>query len=405
MSTTDATTPSLVQPIVAGLLAAVVGFGSSFAVVVAGMRAVGASPPEVTSGLVMLTIGMGIAGIALSLVFRMPISIAWTTPGAALMATTATPGASYSDAVGAFLVAAAMIVAAGLLRPFGRLVSSIPKPLASAMLAGILLPLVLAPFRALGEMPLQAVTILIVWVVVGRFSRLYAVPAAVAATIALIATAPGTPATVEHDVWPQIVLIAPTFTMEAFVGIALPLFIVTMASQNIPGLAVLGANGYRPPPGPLLGATGLASLLVAPFGAMTINLAAITAAMCAGPEAGPDPGRRWIAALTAGIAYVVIGVFAGAAVAIVLVSPPVLIQAVAGLALLGAFGNSILVGLEDLEDRNAVLVTFLLAASGTAFAGIGSAFWGLVAGLLILAANGRLGAQETPAEQRPADRR
>lgn len=390
-ASSDAAPASLVQPIVAGLLAAIVGFGSSFAVIVAGLRAVGATPSEVTSGLVVLSIVMGLAGVVLSLAFRMPISSAWTTPGAALLAT-GTHGGSFSDAIGAFLIVGAMIVAAALVRPFGRLVAAIPKPLASAMLAGILLPLVLAPFKALGELPLQALAILAVWVIVGRFTKLYAVPAAVAATVLIIAFDAGTPIGAVESVWPTIVLVPPTFTTEAFVGIALPLFIVTMASQNIPGLAVLAANGYRPPAGPLFAVTGLASVVAAPFGALTINLAAITAAMCAGPDAGPDPSRRWIAALTAGLAYVVTGTFAGVAVAIVLVSPPVLIQAVAGLALLGAFGNSILTGLEDVEDRTAVLVTFLLAASGTAFAGIGSAFWGLVAGLAILGLNGRLGA-------------
>jgi benzoate membrane transport protein len=390
-SSADTAAPSLVQPIVAGLLAAVVGFGSSFAVVVAGLRGVGASPAEAASGLVALTIGMGLLGIATSLYFRMPISIAWSTPGGALLATSGTPG-GFAEAVGAFLIVGALIAAAGLWRPLGRLVASIPKPLASAMLAGILLPLVLAPFKAVGEMPLQALAILAVWVVVGRFSRLYAVPAAVAATVVVIAIDPAGANGAGAALWPDLLIVAPAFSWQAFVGIALPLFIVTMASQNIPGLAVLGANGYRPPPGPLLTATGVASILVAPFGALTINLAAITAALCAGPEAGADPSRRWTAAAVAGAAYLVIGLFATAAVALVLVSPPILIQAAAGLALLGAFGNSILVGLEDVEDRTAVLVTFLLAASGTSFAGVGSAFWGLLAGLAILALNGRLGA-------------
>ena len=397
MSSSSETAPtSLVQPIVAGLLAAVVGFGSSFAVVVAGITAVGASPAEAASGLVILCFGMAVVGLVTSIVYKMPISIAWSTPGAALLATSAAVPGGFSYAVGAFLIAGLMIAATGVWRPFGRIVAAIPKPLASAMLAGILLPLVLAPFKAVGQIPLQALPVIAVWLAVGRISKLYAVPAAVLAAVLIIAFTPGEGVPADPgSLWPSLVFVVPSFSWEAFVGIALPLFIVTMASQNIPGLAVLGANGYHPPPGPLLTATGIASVVVAPFGAMSINLAAITAALCAGPDAGPDPSRRWIAAATAAAAYLVIGLFAALAVALVLVSPPILIQAVAGLALLGAFANSVLAGLENADDRTAALVTFLLAASGTSFAGIGSAFWGLVAGLAILALHGRLGRGRT----------
>jgi benzoate membrane transport protein len=380
----------LVPPIFAGIIAAIIGFGSSFAIVVGGVTAVGATPAEATSGLMAVSLVMGVLGILLSLHYRMPISVAWSTPGAALMATTGALPGGFPEAIGAFAMAGAMIVAAGLIRPLGRLVAAIPPALAAAMLAGILLQLVLAPFRALQPAPIAVLAIIATWIVVGRFARLYAVPAAVAVTALLVAFLPG--AGGELPDHPLIVAswVTPLPTWGGFVGLAVPLFVVTMASQNIPGLAVLAAHGYRPPAGPLMTATGIATILVAPLGAVPINLAAITAAMCAGADASPDPGRRWIAGVANGVSYIVIGIAASFAVALVTVSPPMLIQAAAGLALVGAFGNALVRGLHEPPDRNAVLVTFLLAGSGISVAGIGSAFWGLIAGLVITAIEGRL---------------
>jgi benzoate membrane transport protein len=390
----DRAAASLLQPVAAGVLAAFVGFGSSFAVIVAGLNAMGATPDQAASGLTMLTIGMGLAGMALSLWTRMPISVAWSTPGGALLATTAAVDGGFPAVVGAFLVTGALLVVAGLWKPFGRLVAAIPGPLAGAMLAGILLPLVLAPFRAVGEIPLLMLPVMGVWLIVGRFWRLYAVPAAVLAAVAALALDPGALAGPIPDVSPTFELVTPAFTLDAIVGVALPLFLVTMASQNIPGLVVLATYGYRPHPGPLVTWTGVASVLVAPFGALSINLAAITAALCAGPDAHPQPERRWIAAFAAGCAYVPMGLAATAAVVLVTLAPPLLIQGVAGLALLGAFAAAILKGLEHEADRTAALVTFLLAASGLSFLGIGSAFWGLIAGLAVSALHGRLWRRE-----------
>ena len=377
----DTAAAGLLQPVGAGVLAAFVGFGSSFTVIVAGLNAMGATPDQAASGLTMLTIGMGLAGMALSIWTRMPISVAWSTPGGALLATTAAVDGGFPAVVGAFVVTGLLLVAAGLWRPFGRLVAAIPGPLAGAMLAGILLPLVLAPFHAVGEIPQLMLPVLAVWLIVGRFWRLYAVPAALGAAVVALAVDPGALAGPIPNLAPVFELVLPTFTIDAIVGVALPLFLVTMASQNVPGLAVLATYGYRPPPGPLVTWTGVASVVVAPFGALSINLAAITAALCAGPDADARPERRWIAAFAAGCAYVLIGLAATAAVVLVTIAPPLLIQGVAGLALLGAFAAAILKGLESEADRTAALVTFLLAASGLSFLGIGSAFWGLVAGL------------------------
>ncbi len=365
------------QAVSAGLLAGFVGFASSFAVVLQGLVAVGASPAQAASGLMALSVAMGLAGIVLSLRLRLPISVAWSTPGAALLAATAMPAGGFAEAVGAFLVCGALLTVAGLWRPLGRAVAAIPAPLANAMLAGILFTLCLAPVRAVAEQPVAGLGIVLAWAVVARINRLLAVPAAVLVAVAVIASTAPLPAAG----WiPQPEYVWPDFSVAALTGIALPLFIVTMASQNIPGLAVLSANGYRPDAGPLFTTTGLFSVAGAPFGGHAVNLAAITAALCAGEGAGPDPARRWIAAVVAGATYVVFGLLAGAVTAFVASAPPVLIQAVAGLALLGPFGGAMLGAVHAPHGREAALVCFVVTASGIAFLGIGGAFWGLLAG-------------------------
>lgn len=376
-----------ISALAAGLLSAFVGFASSFAVIVRGLTAAGASPAEAASGLMALSIAMGALGVLLSLWTRMPISIAWSTPGAALLATTGMVEGGFPAAVGAFLMSGGLIVLAGFWRPLGRAVAAIPPALANAMLAGILLGLCLAPVRAVAQFPAEGLAIVLVWALVARWKRLLAVPAAVAAAAAIIAATvsvdPGAPTTI----WPSPVTVAPAFSPAAAIGIALPLFIVTMASQNVPGMAVLNANGYRPELSPLLRATGVGTMLAAPFGGHAVNLAAITAAICANPEAHPEPRRRYWAAVVAGLAYMALGLTAGAATAFMSISPPVLVEAVAGLALLGALGASLQNALADADRREAALVTFLVAASGLTILGIGGAFWGLLAGgaLLLLA--------------------
>ena len=372
------------QAVSAGLLAGFVGFASSFAVVLQGLVAVGASPAQAASGLMALSVAMGLAGIVLSLKLRMPISVAWSTPGAALLAATAAPAGGFAEAVGAFLICGALLTLAGLWKPLGRAVAAIPAPLANAMLAGILFTLCLAPVRAVAEQPVAGLGIVLAWAVMARINRLLAVPAAVLVAVAVIAASAPLPTT---GWMPQAAFVLPSFSVAALTGIALPLFIVTMASQNIPGLAVLAVNGYRPAAGPLFTTTGLFSLAGAPFGGHAVNLAAITAALCAGDGAGPDPARRWVAAVVAGAVYVVFGLLAGAVTAFVASAPPVLIQAVAGLALLGPFGGAMLGAVQVPQGREAALVCFVVTASGVAFLGIGGAFWGLLAGggMMVLA--------------------
>ncbi len=381
---------SLLPPLAAGLLAAFVGFASSFAVVLRGFSAVGATPAQAASGLMAAAIAMGIGGIWLSLRTRMPVSVAWSTPGAALLSSTGMVEGGFPAAVGAFLATGALIVAAGLFRPLSRAVAAIPAPLANAMLAGVLLDLCLAPVRAVAAAPAMGLAIVVTWAVVARFHRLFAVPAAVVVTAALVLATTTLPPGSAAAMWPAPVLVLPEFVPTTLLGLVAPLFLVTMASQNIPGMAVLNANGYRPEPGPLFTRTGLLTLLGAPFGGQIVNLAAITAAICAGPDAHPDRAKRWIAAVVAGAVYIAFGLLAGAATVLIGAAPPVLIEAVAGLALLGAFGNALLGAVADPARREAAVVTFLVSASGLAIWGIGGAFWGLLAGGAMLL-QGRVG--------------
>ena len=372
-----------VQALGQGLLVALVGYASSVAVVIQGLAAVGATVGQIASALVVLGIAKGLVAIVLSWAMRMPISIAWTTPGLALLATTGAVAGGFPAAVAAFMVVGALIMLTGLWTPLGRLIAAIPKPIASAMLAGILLKLCLAPVMAIGKAPWLAATVLVTWLVFMRLARSYAVPAAV--TVALAATAFDAPfaGIAPGELIPRLEFVMPVFTWEAMVNIALPLFIVTMAGQNLPGLAVLSAYNYRPRIPPLFLSTGAASVAGAPFGMPTITLAAITAALCAGPEAHADPARRYIAGIFGGIGYALLAALAGIAAILVARSPPVLIEAVAGLALIGAFGGAMLNAVQDEDGRLAGLVTFLVTASGLSLFGIGSAFWGLAIGLAV----------------------
>lgn len=373
-----------VRPVVAGLLSAIVGYASSFTLVLAGLRAVGASPAQAASGLLVTCLGIGVAGAVLALRYRMPIAIAWSTPGAALLVGAGRVAGGFPAAVGAFLVCAALIVVAGAVPGLARLVAAIPRPVAGAMLAGILLPLCTAPVKALVDIPALAAPVVVTWVVLLRFARSWAVPGALVAAVAAIAVT-GQDAGLGHlTLRPTLVWTAPTFHLGAIIGLALPLFLVTMAGQNVPGAAVLSSHGYQAPLRPALVTTGLVSAAGATFGGHQVNLAAITAALTAGPEAHPDPGRRWIASLSMAGGQALLGLGAGVATALVRLSPPVLVVAVAGLALLPALGSSLRNAVADTELLLPATVTFVATASGIAVLGIGAAFWGLLAGLAAL---------------------
>lgn len=386
MASTAPERASVAQPIIAGVIAAITGFASSFALVIAGLQGVGASAAEAASGLFALCIGQAIVAIVLSLRFRMPIAIAWSTPGAALLVAAKGLTDDYSAAVGAFLLCAVLLVITGLWPWLARAVTRIPTPIASAMLAGILLPICLSPVLAsVGETWWQGLTVVVVWLIVARFAPRWAVPAAVAATAIVVAISAGGNPLAGQSVVPTVQLVLPSLDPAVLVSLGIPLYIVTMAGQNVPGFTVLRTYGYENPParGIFVG-TGLASVGSAFLGGHTLNLAAITAAMMAGPDAHPDKSRRWIATVSAGVSYILIALVASAATALVSVSPPILITAIAGLALFGALANSVTTALEQPQHRLVAIITFLVVASGVTIAGIGSALWGLVVGGVVM---------------------
>lgn len=380
-----ATAENLAQPVIAGIVTALVGFTSSFAVVLAGLQSVGASPAQAASGLLALTLVFGVGVLWLSWRSRAPVTLAWSTPGAALLAGSAALTAGWPAAVGAFIAVGFLIVLTGLIPALGRLLIRIPDSLAQAMLAGVLLPLCLAPIQALGTVPLLVAPVIACWLVMMRFAPRWSVPAALLVALAVIGISlalAGTPVRT-GTLLPALVWTTPAFSPQALVGIAIPLFIVTMASQNIPGVAVMTSFGYPTPWRPAMLVTGVGTALAAPFGGHAINLAALSAALSAGPEAGHDRSRRWIAAFTSGLAYLVLAAFSAALVTLVSAAPQGMLETVAGLALLGTLAAAISAALERVEDRIPAAITFLVAASGLAFAGIAAAFWALLAGLLV----------------------
>ena len=373
-----------ISTLTAGALASFVGFASSFAIVVKGFLAVGATQSQAASGLTAVAVAMGLCGIFLSLRTKMPISIAWSTPGAAFFTSIIVPAHGFAEAVGGFILASILIFMAGSINRFGHLVQKIPVSLANAMLAGILLNLCFAPLKALGQIPLLAAPIILTWVLVGTWRKAVAVPCAVIVAICVIAYSHAEPLPSPDSVLPHLEIVTPEFTLAGFIGISIPLFLITMASQNIPGITVLTLNGFKPQMPPLLRATALFSLASNVFGGHAVNLAAITAAICSQPDAEPDEKRRYWAAVISGGIYVLFGLCAAAATAFIASSPPLLIEAVAGLALFGALANSMVNALQNAGQREPALITFLLTASGISFFGIGGAFWGLIGGCIML---------------------
>ncbi|TLM86636.1 benzoate/H(+) symporter BenE family transporter [Pseudarthrobacter sp. NamE2] len=373
------------RPVVAGIVTALVGFTSSFAVVLAGLKAVGANTAQAASGLLALTLAVGVGVLLLAWRSKVPVTLAWSTPGAALLAASGAADGGWPAAVGAFIAAGVLIALTGLVPALGRLMARIPASLAQAMLAGVLLQLCLAPFKALGSVPLFVGPVIVCWLVLMKFAPRWAVPGALLVALGVIGislAASGTQVGAGR-VLPALMWTTPSFTPQALAGIALPLFVVTMASQNVPGVAVLRSFGYETPWRPAMLVTGAGTALGAGFGGHAINLGALSAALAAGEEAGGDRSRRWVAGFTSGLAYLVLAAFSAALVTLVNAAPAGMLEAVAGLALLGTLAAAVSASLADSEDRIAPSVTFLMAASGLAFAGVGSAFWALLAGLVV----------------------
>ena len=369
--------------IAAGFVTVLVGLASSAVIVFQAAQSLGASPEEISSWMWALGLGMGLTCIGLSLRYRMPVVTAWSTPGAAMLIGSVA-GLPLSDAIGAFLMSALLIAASGFSGFFERMISRIPASLASGMLAGVLLRFGIDAFAAMKTQLGMVLTMFAVYLLARRLLPRYAV---ILTLLVGIAFAAGLGLLRVDGLSLQLakpVFTTPTFSLAAIVGIALPLFIVTMASQNVPGVAVIRASGYAIPISPVVGWTGLVNLLLAPFGAFALNLAAITAAICMGREAHEDAARRYVAAIAAGVFYVVVGLFGATVAALFAAFPKELILAIAGIALLGTIGNSLAAALRDEAEREPALVTFLVTASGLSLAGIGSAFWGLLAGVVTL---------------------
>ena len=365
--------------VLSGFVAVLVGYASSAAIIWQAAIAAGATTGQIAGWMTALGIAMGVSTLALSVWYRAPILTAWSTPGAALLVT-GLQGVTIQDAVGVFIVANALIVLCGVTGLFARLMQIIPHSLASAMLAGILLRFGLQAFNSLNNELLLCASMLLAWLVLKVVAPRYAVIAAMLVGIA-IALLKGDIVTNDIDLSPVMPeFIAPHFSLAHSISIALPFFLVTMASQNAPGIATMKASGYSLPVSPLIIFTGLLALLFSPFGVYSICIAAITAAICQSPDAHPDAQRRWLAAAAAGMFYLLAGVFGGSVTGLMAALPASWVQMLAGLALLGTISGSLYQALLHEAERDAAIVTFLVTASGLTLLGIGSAFWGLIAG-------------------------
>ena len=367
----------------AGFVAVLVGFTSSVAIVFQAAQALGATPAQTSSWMWALGLGMGLCTLLPSLWWRMPVMVAWSTPGAALLAS-AGAGYSMAEATGAFLVCGALILLAGATGWFERVMDRIPAALASALLGGVLARFGIDAFGAArGALPLVGL-MLAAYLVGRRAWPRYAVPVVLAVATAFVAARGELRTETIALSLAAPVYTAPHFTLQAVIGLALPLFVVTMASQNLPGVAVIRASGYPIPISRTLTITGVATLLLAPFGAFALNLAAITAALCTGREAHTDPARRYTAAVVCGTLYCVVGLFGAAVTGVLTAFPRELVVAIAGLALLGTIGAALATALRDEAHREPALITFLVTLSGLSIAGIGAPFWGVVAGAIAL---------------------
>ncbi len=374
-----------VSAVSAGFVAVLVGFTSSVAIVFQAAQSFHATPAEITSWMWALGLGMGLCSLLPSLVLRKPVMIAWSTPGAAVLATAGAAGHfDMAQAVGAFVVCAALITLVGLTGWFERVMNRIPSEIAAGLLAGVLARFGMDAFAA-AQTSLPLILVMLgIYLFARRFVPRYAVVATLGAGIAYAAMA-------GQMQWSSVTweIAVPRFTMPRFdwsaiVSLALPLFVVTMASQNLPGVAVIRASGYQLPVSRLITLTGVATLLLAPFGAFALNFSAITAAICMGPQAHADPSRRYTAAAACGAFYVLIGIFGAVVTGLLTAFPRELVVAIAGLALLGTIGAGLASALRDEGHREAALITFLVTLSGVVIAGIGSAFWGVVAGSMAL---------------------
>lgn len=374
---------SSASSVVAGFIAMLTGYTSSLVLMFQAGQAAGLSEAQISSWIWALSIGMAICSIGLSLRYRTPVVVAWSTPGAALLISSL-PGVPYPEAIGAFIFASALIVLCGLTGSFERLMRGVPASLAAALLAGVLFNIGIEIFRAVEVQPALVLGMFFTYLLSKRLLPRYAVLAALLVGC-LIAGLAGLldfqrfSLQVAVPVWTT-----PSLSFAAVFSIGIPLFVIAMASQNMPGLAVLRAEGYDAPASPLISVTGIASLLLAPFGSHGIHLAAITMAICAGPEAHADRSKRYTAAVWCGVFYGIAGIFGATLAALFAAFPAALVLSIAALALFGSIGSGLTQAMQQPQEREAALITFMVTASGLTLFGIGAALWGLIAGVLTL---------------------
>jgi benzoate membrane transport protein len=367
----------------AGVVTALVGFLAASVVVLAGLRGVGASTGQAASGLLAVSVAQGLGTILLSRRHRIPVVLAWSTPGAALLASTGEVRGGWPAAVGAFLIVGGLILLTAAWPRLGDLIAAIPPPIAQAMLAGVLLELCLAPVHGLAAQPALVAPVVGAWLLLLRLAPRWAVPGAFVVTVAAIGIWLGLHGGLAGPLLPRVELTAPTLTWASLLSLAIPLFVVTMASQNVPGVAVLASYGYPAPWREAMTVTGAGTVLAACAGGHAINLAAITAAMAASPDAHPDPDRRWLVAQATGATSLVLAACSTVLVTVVAAAPAGVTSAFAGLALLATLAAALTGALADPADRVPAVVTFVVAGSGVSFLSVGAAFWALAAGLVV----------------------
>ncbi|MDG9881635.1 benzoate/H(+) symporter BenE family transporter [Pseudomonas sp. GD04058] len=380
----------LIHPVVAGVVSVIVNYGGTFILVFQAARMAGLSPELTASWVWAVSIGVGISGLLLSWFSRAPIITAWSTPAAAFLVT-ALPTVTHAEAIGAYLLSAMAFVLLGVTGCFEKLIRLIPAGLAAGLLAGILLQFGIGAFASLSLDPALAGLLICAYVLFKRFSARYAVVGILLLGLAYLLAMRQVELAGLQLQFAAPVYTAPAFSLNAALSVALPLFLITLTGQYMPGMLVLRNDGFATSANPIVTVTGLGSLLMAPFGSHAFNIAAITAAICTGKEAHEDPGKRWIAGVAAGVCYILVGVFGVTLAALFMAFPAPFITTLAGLALLGTIGSSLSSAMADAKSREAALITFLAAAANITLLGIGGAFWGLVIGLLAYAVlNGRL---------------
>lgn len=370
------------SPILAGTVASVTGISASIGLVLSALDSLGASKAQASSAIFVSVALYGLLSIWLSAKYGMPISIVWSSTGAALLIASGNLGLEFSSVVGAFIFTGALILLTGLWPALGKLVSKIPKPIASAMLAGVIFNFCVAPFKSIGSYALIVVPAILVWLLLQKFSPVWSTPAAIFLIFGSTAVTDGFQISPD-EILPTLSFVSPTLDFAAILSIGIPLYLVNMASQNIPGIAIMKSYGFEVPFKAAMTATGLATIMGGFFGGMSLNLAAITAALNANDHAHKDSNRRWLSSVYGGVVYLIVALFSGVTVAFVLAAPKELILAAAGIALIGTIIGALSSALEDLKLRLPAMVTFLVGTSGLTIFSISSAFWALISGLLV----------------------